>query len=43
MKKLLSLLLVFFSLVVSGQDIPPKPNPPRLVNDVAHVLTADHG
>jgi uncharacterized protein len=41
MKKLLSLLLVFFSLVVSGQDIPPKPNPPRLVNDVAHVLTAD--
>jgi len=40
-------LLVFFSLVLSaglrsyGQSIPPKPNPPRLVNDFAHVMTAD--
>jgi len=40
-------LLVFFSLVLSaglrsyGQGIPPKPNPPRLVNDFAHVMTAD--
>lgn len=46
MKKLLSILL-FFSLVLSaglrsyGQNIPPKPNPPRLVNDVAHVMTSD--
>ena len=40
-------LVVFFSLVLSaglrsyGQGIPPKPNPPRLVNDFAHVMTAD--
>ncbi|MBN8856410.1 MAG: methanol dehydrogenase [Sphingobacteriales bacterium 50-39] len=46
MKKLLS-ILVLFSLVLSvglrsyGQNIPPKPNPPRLVNDVAHVMTPD--
>jgi uncharacterized protein len=41
MKKLLSLLLVFSFLLTKGQDIPPKPNPARLVNDVAHVLTPD--
>jgi len=46
MKKLLS-IIIFFSLVLSsglrsyGQNIPPKPNPPRLVNDVAHVMTPD--
>lgn len=26
---------------VSAQNIPPKPDPPRLVNDFAHVMTAD--
>ncbi len=41
MKKLLSLLLLFSFLFAAAQDIPPKPNPPRLVNDVAHVMTAD--
>jgi len=46
MKKLLS-ILIFFSLVLSaglrsyGQNIPARPNPPQLVNDFAHVLTAD--
>lgn len=32
------LLLAFFS---QGQTIPVKPNPPRLVNDFEHVMTAD--
>src|SRR5664279_3328061 len=41
MKKLLSLLLLFSFVLAKGQDIPPKPNPARLVNDVAHVLTPD--
>ncbi|HVU56885.1 MAG TPA: TPM domain-containing protein [Puia sp.] len=46
MKKFLS-ILVFFSLVLPaglrsyGQNIPAKPNPPRLVNDLAHVMTPD--
>jgi len=37
------LLLIFFSLGagVFAQNIPAKPNPPRLVNDFAHVLTPD--
>jgi uncharacterized protein len=41
MNKFLSLLLVFSFSICVGQEIPPKPNPPRLVNDFAHVLTAD--
>ena len=41
MKKILLLPLFFFFLVSQGQNIPPAPNPPRLVNDLAHVLTAD--
>ncbi len=41
MKKLVSLLFVFSFLVSQGQNIPPVPNPPRLVNDFAHVMTAD--
>lgn len=41
MKKLLAFLSLFIALTAFGQDIPPKPNPPRLVNDVAHVLTPD--
>src|SRR6187431_272387 len=37
------LLLIIFSLGtgVFGQNIPAKPNPPRLVNDFANVLTPD--
>lgn len=41
MKKILSLIAVFSTLISNAQDIPAKPNPPRLVNDLAHVLTAD--
>jgi uncharacterized protein len=41
MKKILLFLLVFTYLVASAQNIPAPPNPPRLVNDFAHVMTAD--
>jgi uncharacterized protein len=41
MKKLLLPLLVFMCLVTVAQNIPAPPNPPRLVNDFAHVMTAD--
>src|SRR5579871_5509606 len=41
MKKLLSLLFIFSFIIGFGQNIPPKPNPPRLVNDIAHAMTAD--
>jgi uncharacterized protein len=41
MKKLIFSLLVFTCLVSVGQKIPDPPNPPRLVNDFAHVMTAD--
>ena len=41
MKKLLFSLLVLTCLVTRGQNFPAAPNPPRLVNDFAHVLTAD--
>jgi uncharacterized protein len=46
MKKILSgLLSILFFLVMGqaslAQPIPPKPNPPRLVNDLAHVMTPD--
>ena len=36
-------LLLFFGIVstVKSQDIPPRPDPPRLVNDFAGVLKAD--
>ena len=42
MKKYLifSFLILFFSCQVTAQDIPAKPNPPRLVNDFAHQLNA---
>ena len=34
--------LLFFTVVMArGQEIPPKPNPPRLVNDISHVMTPD--
>jgi uncharacterized protein len=41
MKKLLSFILIFSCLFAAAQDIPAKPNPPRLVNDFAHVMTGD--
>ncbi len=41
MKKLFLSILVFSCLVSAAQNIPAPPNPPRLVNDFAHVMTAD--
>jgi uncharacterized protein len=31
----------FFGLMARGQNIPPKPSPPRLVNDLADILTPE--
>ena len=40
MKKILLILfLSVFSVSIFAQDIPDRPNPPRLVNDLANVLT----
>lgn len=36
---LFSLFLFLFSISVLAQDIPERPNPPRLVNDMADVLS----
>jgi len=41
MKKIFLLLLVFTCLVTTAQNVPAPPNPSRLVNDFAHVMTAD--
>ena len=46
MKNIRSILFPAFLLlallpVVYGQQVPAKPDPPRLVNDFAHVLTPD--
>src|SRR6195952_4957555 len=41
MKKLLAFLLIIISIRGLGQQIPAKPNPARLVNDFAHVMSAD--
>jgi uncharacterized protein len=41
MKQLLSFIFVFSFLFSRAQTIPAKPNPPKLVNDYAHVMTAD--
>lgn len=42
MKKLLFILFTLFSLgMVSAQTVLPKPNPPRLVNDAAGVLSPE--
>jgi uncharacterized protein len=35
------LLLLFTSLNLSAQDIPQQPTPPRLVNDLASILSPD--
>src|ERR1700722_20494854 len=44
MKKILSIFSILSLLLVEGivaQQIPAAPDPPRLVNDFAHVMTAD--
>lgn len=41
MKQLLVFTLVFLALLSHAQNIPPKPNPPRLVNDLQHVMSDD--
>ena len=41
MKKLLFILLTFLSCNIFGQNVLPKPNPPRLVNDAAQVLSPE--
>ena len=41
MKQLLFFVLLLFSCTAWSQNIPAKPNPPRLVNDFAHVLNSD--
>ena len=44
MKKILSILLLVVLFAGQGlfaQVIPARPNPPQLVNDLAHVMTAD--
>ncbi|HTE12163.1 MAG TPA: TPM domain-containing protein [Chitinophagaceae bacterium] len=41
MKQLLVFALILLAHVSLSQTIPPRPNPPRLVNDYAHVLSAD--
>src|SRR5579859_7106419 len=46
MKKLLfitlaALTLLVLPMAIHAQDVPAKPDPPRLVNDLAHVMTAD--
>lgn len=34
-------LVFLFTQVLHAQNLPAKPNPPRLVNDLAHLLSAD--
>jgi uncharacterized protein len=43
MKRILSLFVVCFGFiaVLSAQDFPEQPNPPRLVNDFANVLSPE--
>jgi uncharacterized protein len=41
MKKILVVTFLLFGSIARSQDIVKAPNPPRLVNDFAHVLTAD--
>lgn len=39
LKRILFILALFVSLATLAQDIPERPNPPRLVNDIANVLS----
>ena len=41
LKLFLASALLLVSFLASAQDIPARPNPPRLVNDFAGVLSAD--
>ncbi|MEP7277521.1 MAG: TPM domain-containing protein [Bacteroidota bacterium] len=41
MKQILVSALLLLALFSRAQNIPAKPNPPRLVNDYAHILTPD--
>ena len=41
MKQLLAFTLLLLAHIGWAQTIPAKPNPPRLVNDYAHLLSAD--
>jgi uncharacterized protein len=43
MKRLLFFLSILFTVFAQAQDIPipPRPNPPRLVNDIANQLTPE--
>ncbi len=41
MKQLLAVVFLFTSLVSIAQNVLPKPNPPRLVVDAAHLLSAE--
>ncbi len=38
-KHIAAILLLFFSLAVTGQRFPEPPNPPQLVNDFADALS----
>lgn len=40
MKRFLSIIFALISFFAIGQTIEPRPNPPQLVNDFAHVLSA---
>lgn len=41
MRRLLVSTLLLLTVTCFAQQIPPKPNPPRLVNDLAHVMSSD--
>ena len=42
MKRILLILVTVFSFaIVFGQTVLPRPNPPRLVNDAANVLSPE--
>lgn len=42
MKKLIvSIVALFLTVAIFAQDIPERPNPPRMVNDLANVLSTE--
>ena len=41
MKKILSIFFLLIAAVTYAQKLPPKPNPPKLVNDFTNTLTSD--